>query len=105
MNSLRKRLEQLITIERSVENDDVILRQTLKYTPKKCEDCKNICRFRRKIAIMKRMPNCNWSGVDVTFYSKMCNVCKLYENPKNGKYNLSYMKLLAHYRNEKKDKQ
>ena len=103
MKGLRKRLEQLIHIERSVENDDVILRQRLKYTPKKCEDCKNICRYRRKIAIMKRVPH-KWGGVDVTFFSKMCNVCKLYENPKNGKYNLSYMKLLAHYRKQKTQK-
>ena len=100
MKGLRKRLEKLIHIERSVENDEVILRQRLIYKPKKCEDCKNICRFRRKIAIMKRYP-AKWGGVDVTFFSKMCNVCKLYQNPKNGKYNLTYMKLLAHYRKQK----
>ena len=100
MKSLRKRLEGLIHIERSVENDEVILRQRLIYTPKKCEDCKRICRFRRKVAIMKRFP-AKWHGVDVAFFSKMCNVCKLYQNPKSGKYNITYMKLLTHYRKRK----
>ena len=100
MKSFRKRLDKFIHIERSVENDAVILRQQLKYTPKKCEDCKNICRYRRKILIQKRFPT-KWGGIDISFFSKMCNLCKRYQDPKTGKYKLTYMKLLAHYRNEK----
>ena len=74
MNSLRKRLEKWIHIERSVENDDVILRQTLKYKPKKCEDCPRTCKTRRRVAIKLNYPN-PWNRAKNSFYTKMCSVC------------------------------
>ena len=103
MNSLRKRLEKWIHIERSVENDDVILRQTLKYKPKKCEDCPRTCKTRRRVAIKLNYPN-PWNRAKNSFYTKMCSVCRNYQDPKTGKFNINWQTVLRHYCGQKTEK-
>jgi len=102
MQNVKKRLEQYITIERSIDNDQVILRQKLKYTPKLCEDCPRTCKTRRKVAIKLCHPN-PWNRARAPFYAKMCSVCRNYEDPKTKKFNVNWHTVLAHYCGQKKD--
>ena len=102
MKDLKKRLEKWIDIERSIENDQVIIRQKLKYTEKLCEDCPRTCKTRRMVAIKLCHPN-PWNRARDSFYAKMCSVCRNYQDPKTGKFNINWITLLRLYCGVKQD--
>jgi hypothetical protein len=96
MKRLRKKVADLIHIEVSKENDQVQLRQKLKYKSKKCEDCDRVCPIRR----VETARFC--SSYTVPFWGIQCNVCKQYRNPVTGKYTTSFLGVMGHYCGYKK---
>ena len=102
MNNLRKRLAKWINIETLMENDQVIVRQQLKYTPTLCDDCPRTCVTRRKVIIKLNQPN-PWNRARDKFYTKMCSICRNYQDPNTGKFNLNWHTVLSHYCGKKQD--
>jgi len=91
MRKAIKRLSEVINIKRSKDNHDVIVKQELIYTPKKCEDCPRICKWRRTVHHKISF------AVKPSRWIHFCSVCKQYYNPKTKKFNTSWNGLISHY--------
>jgi hypothetical protein len=88
-------IEDVIEIKRSKENPQVILKQRLKYTPKKCEDCHRMCPYRRTVTARLHLT------YPIKFWGRQCSVCRQYYNPKTGKYNTSFISVMSHFCSKK----
>ena len=93
-----RRLSDVIDIKRSKENDGIILKQALIYTPKKCEDCPRICKFRRVVT-----SRCHFT-YKTPFWAHQCNVCKSYYNIVSKKFNTNFLGVMTHFQDPIKKK-
>jgi epoxyqueuosine reductase QueG len=96
MKRLRKEVTDLIDIQVSKENNQVQLRQKLKYKSKKCDDCDRVCPIRRVETARLH------ASYRVPFWGIQCNVCRQFKHPTTGKFNTSFVGVMTHYCGYKK---
>jgi len=60
------------------------------HKPKPCEDCGTI--------VTNRILNTRLNKAPFTHYKRQCSICKKYENPETGKFDLNSSQIQYYYR-------
>jgi len=78
-----------VTGETALERADLVIKK-LKFTPKACEDCNLILTEPRTIHL-------NSNKIPFPHWKEVCQTCKKYRNPRNGKFEYNYSQTASYY--------